>query len=132
MERGKYLLLCNYNQNEGGKPLGKQQKDCFRRRRRQGGRRYVRLYHKNTTSKQQPQQSIIEKDLDSLNEILTGLMNNIPNKGIYDIYNETLTKLINNIPEDKGEVGDNTVLAFEFMFVADIFLSIHEHLTARK
>ena len=51
---------------------------------------------------------------------------------IYDIYNETLTKLINNIPEDKGEVGDNTVIAFEFMFVADIFLSNYEHLTEKE
>ena len=46
-------------------------------------------------------------------------------------YNETLTKLINNIPRDNGKVGDNTVLAFEFMFVADIFLSIHEHLSKK-
>ena len=98
-----------------------------------GGKEVRKTLSKNTTSKQQqPQQIIIEKDLDSLNETLTGLMNNIPNKGIYDIYNETLTKLINNIPEDKGEVGDNTVIAFEFMFVADIFLSNYEHLTEKE
>ena len=72
------------------------------------------------------------KNIYNMNNMNNNIEKFFSKKDIIDMYNKTLTKLIKNISEDKDKVGNNTVFAFEFMFVADIFLTILEHSTEEK